>query len=78
MKELKELKPTTFIVNEDGDSIGKRKLCKSLGIKYLVLKRIPPKNLFLRNTTSIKKNYDMPYRIDLAGGWLDQPWVSKY
>lgn len=20
----------------------------------------------------------MPYRIDLAGGWLDQPWVSRF
>ncbi len=77
-KELQELNPTIFIVNEDGNNNEKRELCKSLGIQYKVLKRIPPSNLLIRNTTSLKENFSMPYRIDLAGGWLDQPWVSKY
>ncbi len=31
-----------------------------------------------RSTTSLREECSIPYRIDLAGGWLDQPFVGKY
>ena len=32
----------------------------------------------VRSTTSLRTECNIPFRIDLAGGWLDQPFVSKY
>jgi cytidyltransferase-like protein len=78
VKELTDLKPEVFVVNEDGDSPDKVSLCKKLGVEYVVLKRIPDAGLPARSTTSIRNICSIPYRIDLAGGWLDQPYVSKY
>lgn len=52
--ELRKIKPTIFIVNEDGDKIEKRKLCEGLGIEYLVLKRTPKEGLPIRSTTSLR------------------------
>jgi galactokinase/mevalonate kinase-like predicted kinase len=31
-----------------------------------------------RSTTTLRTECNIPYRIDLAGGWLDQPFVSKF
>ena len=76
--DMKELDPDIFIVNEDGHSPEKENLCKELGIEYKVLKRIPHANLPARSTTSLRAIKPMPYRIDLAGTWIDQPYVSKY
>jgi len=77
-EDMKELGPDIFIVNEDGHSPEKEKLCKELGIEYKVLKRIPHANLPARSTTSLRAVKPMPYRTDLAGTWIDQPYVSKY
>lgn len=76
--ELREIKPDIFVVNEDGNSPIKEKLCAELGIEYKVLKRIPHGDLPARSTTSLRSECVMPYRIDLAGGWLDQPYVGEY
>ena len=76
-QELKEIRPDIFVVNEDGNTPDKRKLCESLGIDYVVLNREPRVGLQPRSTTSLRAAHRMPYRIDLAGGWLDQPWVSQ-
>ena len=76
--DMKELDPDIFIVNEDGHSPEKENLCKELGIEYKVLRRIPHANLPARSTTSLRAIKPMPYRIDLAGTWIDQPYVSKY
>lgn len=78
LKELEVVKPDIFIVNEDGNTPAKEKLCSDLGIEYLVLRRIPHGNLNARSTTSLREECKIPYRIDLAGGWLDQPFVGKY
>jgi hypothetical protein len=43
-----------------------------------VLERIPAHNLPARASSIIKKENGFPYRICLAGGWMDQPWVSEY
>lgn len=75
---LKEIKPDIFIVNEDGHSFEKENLCKEMGIEYKVLKRIPYANLPVRSSTALRAVKPMPYRIDLAGTWIDQPYVSKY
>jgi cytidyltransferase-like protein len=76
--DMKNLKPDIFIVNEDGHSPEKEELCKKLGIEYKVLKRIPHANLPVRSTTALRAVKPMPYRIDLAGTWIDQPYVSKF
>ena len=76
--ELKRVAPDIFVVNGDGNSPAKAKLCRQLGIKYVVLKRIPHAHLPARSTTSLRKECLIPYRLDLAGGWLDQPTVSKF
>jgi cytidyltransferase-like protein len=78
LDEIKQLKPDILFVNEDGDSDAKIDLCKQLGIEYVVGKRIPKDNLPPRSTTGIISKSIIPYRLDLAGGWLDQPYVSKH
>ncbi len=76
--ELIAIKPDLFIVNEDGNLAAKKKLCDELGIEYKILHRIPHIGLPTRSTTSLRTVCTIPFRIDLAGGWLDQPFVSKY
>ena len=77
-EDMKSLGPDIFIVNEDGNTPDKEQLCKDLGIDYKVLKRIPHANLPVRSSTSLRKETPIPYRIDLAGTWIDQPYVSKF
>ncbi len=77
-KELRELGPDIFFVNEDGFTPDKVALCKELKIKLIVSKRIPIKGLPARSTTALRTECRIPFRLDLAGGWLDQPSVSKY
>jgi cytidyltransferase-like protein len=76
--ELGEIMPDYFVVNADGHIFEKRELCHRLGIEYIVLERKPHPGFDARSTTELRKRDDMPYRIDLAGGWLDQPFVSKH
>lgn len=77
-EELAEIKPDIFVVNEDGNTPSKAKLCKDKGIEYIVLDRIPSEGLPVRSTTTLRTNSIIPFRIDIAGGWLDQPFVNKY
>lgn len=76
--DMKEIKPDIFIVNEDGHTPEKEQLCREFSINYRILKRIPHADLPVRSTTSLRMETPMPYRIDLAGTWIDQPYVSKY
>ena len=76
--ELRQLQPDILIVNEDGNIPEKRELCEELGIEYLILQREPHPGLMPRSTTALRRRHLIPYRIDLAGGWLDQPWVSEH
>ncbi len=75
--ELQRLSPDVFFVNEDGNTPSKAELCQRLGIQYIISRRIPQENLPVRSTTSLRKECRIPYRLDLAGGWLDQPFVSR-
>ena len=76
--ELNDIQPDIFVVNEDGNTPSKETLCINKGIEYKVLERIPTEGLPVRSTTSLRTNSIIPFRIDLAGGWLDQPYVNKH
>ena len=78
LDEIESLRPDIFFVNADGHTLAKENLCKELGIEYVVSKRLPHGNLPPRSTTALRKECNIPYRIDLAGGWMDQPYVSQY
>ena len=76
-EDMTRLKPDIFIVNFDGSTPEKRELCKQLGVEYIVLERIPEEGLPARSSSGTKKDLRFPYRICIAGGWMDQPWVSE-
>lgn len=78
LNEIRDIKPDIFVVNQDGASEAKERLCRELGIEYVVLKRLPHGGLPVRSTTALRNECTIPFRIDLAGGWLDQPFVSKH
>jgi len=78
VRELEEIRPDVFAVNEDGHTPQKEQLCRQLGIEYKVLRRVPSTGLPARSTTSLRTVSTIPFRIDLAGGWLDQPFVSQF
>lgn len=74
------VKPDVFVVNTDGGSEAKRRLCQERGIEYIELDRVPDAGLVARSTTSLRScvKSNIPYRVDLAGTWIDQPYVSQY
>ena len=84
------VKPDVFVVNEDGSNPEKEKVCRERGIEYVVLKRTPHVveggngteagvSLTARSSTDLKKvDSQIPTRLDLAGTWIDQPYVSQY
>ena len=74
---FQEVKPDIFIVNEDGNILDKANLCAENSVEYVILQRVPEPGLTARSTTALRTVNQIPYRIDLAGGWLDQPWVSS-
>ncbi len=76
LPELLRIQPDYFVVNEDGFSDEKKSLCEAHKIELIVLPRIPYSGLPARSTTDLRSINTIPYRIDLAGGWLDQPFVS--
>lgn len=86
---LDMVKPDIFIVNAEGGSEAKRQLCQERGIQYIELQRIPHEGLQARSSSSLKaamqqsenKKEDVkgiPTRLDLAGTWIDQPYVSMH
>ncbi len=78
--DLISFKPDIFVVNEDGHSPAKKSICDKYKIEYKILKRIPESGLPARSTTDIRTTVTsrLPYRLDLAGTWIDQPYVSKF
>jgi len=73
------LKPDILVVNEDGASEEKRRFCEERGMEYIVLKRDPHEGLEAHSSTSLKEKIcTIPTRLDLAGTWIDQPYVSCY
>ena len=80
LAELDRVKPDCFVVNSDGGSDVKRKLCRERGIEYIELQRVPDEGLEARSTTSLRRDVSchIPYRVDIAGTWIDQPYVSEH
>lgn len=77
LPELERVKPDVFFVNKDGDSMVKRMACEDRGVRYIVSKRLPCDGMASRSTSGLRQIATVPYRLDLAGGWLDQPFVSS-
>ena len=92
LPSLDKYQPDIFVVNKEGGSEEKRQLCKERGIEYIELDRIPAEGLQARSSSSLKttlsnsgnassntdKSLGIPTRLDLAGTWIDQPYVSQY
>lgn len=78
LETLDIVRPDIFVVNSDGGNDDKRRLCEERGIQYVVLERVPDAGLEARSTTSLRTGVKshLPYRVDLAGTWIDQPYVS--
>ncbi len=73
------VKPDILVVNSDGGNDDKRRVCEERGMKYIVLQRDPHEGLTARSSTELKKTEcQLPTRLDLAGTWIDQPYVSQY
>ena len=86
------VQPDIFVVNADGGSDAKRQLCAERGIQYIELQRTPHAGLEARSSSSLKSalstqdangqqptaHCGIPTRLDLAGTWIDQPYVSMY
>jgi cytidyltransferase-like protein len=77
VQELRDLRPDYFVVNEDGSTPEKQKLCQDLGIEYVVLKRVPHGELAPRSTTALRGASQIPESLTLAGGWLEHPAISR-
>jgi len=75
--ELRACPSNYFVVNEDGDHPSKRELCQELGIEYRVLRRLPIPTMPERSSSLLRSAYRIPHRIEICGGWLDQPVVSR-
>jgi cytidyltransferase-like protein len=74
--DMKRIRPDVFVVNRDGHTHDKEAMCKYLGIEYKILERTPEPGLPARASSATKRELQFPYRICIAGGWMDQPWVS--
>lgn len=78
------VRPDILVVNSDGSNDSKRKVCEERGIEYVVLERVPHElkgagALPARSSTDLKKTESLlPTRLDLAGTWIDQPFVSSF
>ncbi len=73
------VKPDILVVNEDGGNGEKEQFCRERGIEYVVLQRVPQEGLQARSSTDLKKTKSqIPTRLDLAGTWIDQPYVSCF
>lgn len=71
------VQPDILVVNSDGGSDAKRRVCEERGMEYVVLERDPHEGLAARSSTDLKKSpCQIPTRLDLAGTWIDQPYVS--
>ena len=52
--EIAWIRPTHYVVNEDGDQPEKRAFCREHGIEYVVLKRVPHAGLPARSSTALR------------------------
>lgn len=52
--EIERIRPTHYVVNEDGDQPEKRDFCRVRGIEYVVLRRMPHAGLPARTSTAMR------------------------
>ena len=94
LAELDLLKPDIFVVNSDGGNEFKRKLCEERGIKYKSIGAMGAVSAAKPQygageeyceADTARSAYTaepilsrLPYRIDIAGTWIDQPYVSEH
>ena len=52
--EIAWIRPTHYVVNEDGDEPEKRAFCQQHAIEYVVLKRLPQAGLPARSSTALR------------------------
>ena len=80
IESVDRFKPDVFVVNSDGGNDTKRLFCEERGIEYVVLERQPEAGLEARSTTTLRSEVKcrLPYRVDIAGTWIDQPYVSEH
>jgi len=73
------INPDILVVNSDGGSEAKRQVCAERGMQYVVLDRVPSPGLEARSSTALKLTpCQLPTRLDIAGTWIDQPYVSCF
>ena len=73
------VQPDILVVNSDGGSPEKERVCRERGMQYVVLEREPHHGLDPRSSTALKKTESqIPTRLDIAGTWIDQPYVSQF
>lgn len=76
---LDVVKPDVFVVNDNGANAEKERVCRERGIQYVVLKRKSQDALESHSCHDLTSaNCQLPTRLDLAGTWIDQPYVSQY
>ena len=51
---MNRIKPTIYLVNEDGDRPEKRAYCEEKNIQYVVLKRLPKEGLPPRESSGLR------------------------
>ena len=82
LAELDSVTPDVFVVNADSGNDLKRKVCESRGVEFIVLGQYCEADTACsadtEPTAPILSKCRLPYRIDIAGTWIDQPYVSKY
>lgn len=76
-EDVLRLQPDIFFVNTDGYTEDKKTFCEEHGIQLIVSKRVPSPGLPVRSTTALRQTCYIPYRVELCGGWLDQPSVNQ-
>lgn len=80
LAELDRLQPDILVVNSDDGNDLKRKACKERGIRYIVLGQDQYCEADTARSANTAKPIlsKLPYRIDIAGTWIDQPYVSEH
>lgn len=76
LPEFDRLNPDVFVVNSTGGNELKKHVCDTRGIEYIILDQGTHYAISL--SASPRERSTLPYRIDIAGTWIDQPYVSKY
>lgn len=74
LEVMDHVQPDILVVNADGANDLKRQLCKQRDIEYVVLGQNQPQRPYHPGAPSVR----LPYRIDIAGTWIDQPYVSEH